>query len=92
MTERFLTTAQASEILGLSHRMTYDLMKSGAIDSWCINPFSKRKQYKTTQTALSRFLDAALVGPEKKRRDAKIVNIDEAEWINGELHFKRRRA
>lgn len=66
MAERFLTTAEAAEALGLPGRRVYDLMASGIIESWCINPGSQRRRYLTTRNALGRFQAAALVRDRKK--------------------------
>lgn len=66
MTERFLTTAEAAEALGLPGRRVYDLMASGVIESWCINPESQRRRYLTTSHALGRFQAAALVRDRKR--------------------------
>ena len=71
MTERFLTTAEAAEALGLPGRRVYDLMASGVIESWCINPESQRRRYLTTSHALGRFQAAAMV-----RTGKRAVSID----------------
>ena len=92
MTERFLTKAQAAEILGLPMRRVYEMMRDGVIESWCINPESSRKQYMTTMGALGKWQAAAMVRPEKKRREVIREEDDLFEWVNGKKRIKRRRA
>ena len=90
MTERFLTTAQTAEMLGLPIRRVYGLMSSGQIESWCINPGSTRRRYRTTMNAIGKWQAAALVRPEKKRREA-VPEDDTFEWFNGKRRIKRRK-
>ena len=90
MTERFLTKAQAAEILGLNPRRVYLMMRDGVIESWCINPGSKHKQYLTTMNALGKWQAAVMVRPEKKRREV-VAEDDGFEWVNGKKRIKRRK-
>lgn len=53
--ERFITTAEVAERLGMPRRKVYELMASGRIESRCINPESERKRYVTTITAVRRW-------------------------------------
>ena len=90
MKERFLTKAQAAEILGLAPRRVYEMMRSGVIESWCINLNSMRKQYLTTMNALGKWQAAVMVRPEKKRREVKTDDEDLFEWVNGKKRIKRK--
>ena len=90
MTERFLTTAQTADMLGLPIRRVYELMSSGQIDSWCINPGSTRRRYRTTMNAIGKWQAAALVRPEKKRREV-MPDDDAFEWYEGKRRIKRRK-
>lgn len=90
MTERFLTTAQAAEMLGLPTRRVYGLMSSGQIESWCINPGSQRLRFLTTMNAIGKWQAAALVRPEKKRREV-VPDDDAFEWYEGKRRIKRRK-
>lgn len=66
MPERFITSDQAAEVLGISPRRVYAMMASGEIASWCVNPTAQRKRYMTTMDALGRW-QAATMMPAGKR-------------------------
>ena len=66
--ERFLTTAEAADLLGIGVRTVYALMASGAIESICINPGATRKQYRTTESRIAAWQRRAFVQPGQKKK------------------------
>ena len=90
--ERFLTTAEAADLLGMGTRAVYALMQNGDIESVCINPGSTRKQYRTTESRIAAWQRRAFVQPKKKKRqigaDANLWEIDK----DGNRRIARKRA
>lgn len=90
--ERFISTAEVADLLGMSAREVYRLMASGAIESVCINPESQRKQYRTTASRVAAWQSRLFVQPEKKTRhregaDASLWEIDK----NGNRRIARKK-